>query len=85
MSDTLSLDIPRKQWVNLYTETSIPVGTSVKIINQGHTIYIDVQDAEPTSVSNSITLLFTHQHIINTGSNNVWIYSISGSRIIYEM
>ena len=84
MSDTPEkITIPSKQWVNLYAESGIAVGTAITVHNVGHNqVSLTVKAAEPTNLMAALPISFSNHLTNETGDSGAWAYSIGGSSVI---
>lgn len=76
MADTLpDIPLPANQWVDLYTESSILVGTQIITNNKGSSrIILATQATEPTTLD-GVVCDVNESSINENGDSGAWAYS----------
>lgn len=75
--------LPKETYVDLYSETGIPVGTQILVLNMTpNTVRLFSTAGTPVQTDNNIPLPFRAGNAVNdTGDQGAWAFSVSGGAV----
>ena len=77
-----NIQIPPKQWVDLYALSGVQVGTRIKVQNlSSSSVYLNSNETQPSDISAYNKLGRSKIMINDSGDAGAWAYSRNGATV----